>query len=91
MTSANVIEPFSLSLLCKYNLVVAIFADGVYLYIKCPTLLIWGTNDAAVSYNDALDLEKMIDNNIYMVDDFEITLKCKQFVSGPTPKSLFDK
>ena len=31
-------------------------------YIKCPTLLIWGTNDAAVSYNDALDLEKMIDN-----------------------------
>ena len=30
--------------------------------IKCPTLLIWGTNDAAVSYNDAIELEKLISN-----------------------------
>ena len=30
--------------------------------IKCPTLLIWGTNDTAVSYNDALELEKIIPN-----------------------------
>ena len=30
--------------------------------IKCPTLLIWGTLDDAVPYNDALDLEKLISN-----------------------------
>ena len=30
--------------------------------IKCPTLLIWGTNDNAVSYDDALKLEKIIPN-----------------------------
>ena len=30
--------------------------------IKCPTLLIWGTNDSAVSYDDALELEKSIPN-----------------------------
>ena len=30
--------------------------------IKCPTLLIWGTNDNAVSYDDALFLEKEIPN-----------------------------
>lgn len=30
--------------------------------IKCPTLLIWGTNDAAVSYSDALELEKLFSN-----------------------------
>lgn len=30
--------------------------------IKCPTLLIWGTNDQAVSINDAYELEKLIDN-----------------------------
>ncbi len=30
--------------------------------INCPTLLIWGTNDSAVSYNDALELEKIIPN-----------------------------
>ena len=30
--------------------------------IKCPTLLIWGTLDDAVPYNDALDLEKIISN-----------------------------
>ncbi len=30
--------------------------------IKCPTLLIWGTNDTAVPYQDALDLEKLISN-----------------------------
>ena len=30
--------------------------------IKCPTLLIWGTNDTAVPYNDAVDLEKLISN-----------------------------
>ena len=28
--------------------------------IMCPTLLIWGTNDEAVSYNDALELENLI-------------------------------
>ena len=28
--------------------------------IKCPTLLIWGTNDEAVNYNDALELESLI-------------------------------
>lgn len=28
--------------------------------IKCPTLLIWGTNDQAVSVNDAKELEKLI-------------------------------
>ena len=28
--------------------------------IKCPTLLIWGTNDEAVDYNDAVVLEKLI-------------------------------
>lgn len=30
--------------------------------IKCPTLLIWGTNDSAVPYNDAVVLEKLIPN-----------------------------
>ena len=30
--------------------------------IKCPTLLIWGTNDQAVPYADALELEKIIAN-----------------------------
>ncbi len=30
--------------------------------IKCPTLLIWGTLDEAVSINDAYELEKLIDN-----------------------------
>ena len=30
--------------------------------IKCPTLLIWGTNDEAVSINDAIELEKTIPN-----------------------------
>lgn len=30
--------------------------------IKCPTLLIWGTMDKAVSINDAYELEKLIDN-----------------------------
>ena len=30
--------------------------------IKCPTLLIWGTHDTAVSYDDALKLEKLISN-----------------------------
>ena len=30
--------------------------------IKCPTLLIWGTKDEAVSYNDAVELEKIIPN-----------------------------
>ena len=30
--------------------------------IKCPTLLIWGTNDNAVEYEDALELEKLISN-----------------------------
>lgn len=28
--------------------------------VKCPTLLIWGTNDAAVDYEDAIELEKKI-------------------------------
>ncbi len=28
--------------------------------IKCPTLLIWGTKDEAVDYEDALKLEKLI-------------------------------
>lgn len=28
--------------------------------IKCPTLLIWGTNDQAVSIDDAKELEKLI-------------------------------
>ena len=37
------------------------------------------------------DLDKIIDNNIYMVDDFEVTLKCKQFVDSPTPKNVFHK
>ena len=30
--------------------------------IKCPTLLIWGTMDKAVSINDAYELEKIIGN-----------------------------
>lgn len=30
--------------------------------IKCPTLLIWGTNDEAVPYSDAQELEKIIAN-----------------------------
>ena len=30
--------------------------------IKCPSLLIWGTNDTAVSINDAEELEKLIPN-----------------------------
>lgn len=30
--------------------------------IKCPTLLIWGTMDMAVSVDDAYELEKLIDN-----------------------------
>lgn len=30
--------------------------------IKCPTLLIWGTNDEAVSIDDAYELEKLISN-----------------------------
>lgn len=30
--------------------------------IKCPTLLIWGTMDMAVSIDDAYELEKLIDN-----------------------------
>lgn len=30
--------------------------------IKCPTLLIWGTKDEAVSYDDAVELEKLISN-----------------------------
>ena len=28
--------------------------------IKCPTLLIWGTEDTAVKYSDAVELEKLI-------------------------------
>ena len=28
--------------------------------IKCPTLLIWGTNDLQVSIDDAYELEKLI-------------------------------
>lgn len=31
--------------------------------IKAPTLIIWGTKDEAVSYNDAYELEKLIDNS----------------------------
>jgi len=30
--------------------------------VKCPTLLIWGTNDTAVPYEDAVELEKNISN-----------------------------
>ena len=30
--------------------------------IKCPTVLIWGTNDEAVSYSDAVELEKNMQN-----------------------------
>lgn len=30
--------------------------------IKCPTLLIWGTHDAAVPYEDATLLEKLVPN-----------------------------
>lgn len=30
--------------------------------IKCPTLLIWGTCDSEVPYEDAVNLEKLIDN-----------------------------
>ena len=30
--------------------------------ITCPTLLIWGTNDEAVSINDAYELEKLIND-----------------------------
>ena len=30
--------------------------------IKCPTVLIWGTEDEAVKYDDALELEKLIPN-----------------------------
>lgn len=30
--------------------------------IKCPTLLIWGTLDAQVSYQDAVELENLIPN-----------------------------
>ena len=30
--------------------------------IKCPTLLIWGTNDNAVSYDEGKELEKLIPN-----------------------------
>ena len=36
-------------------------SDQLY-KIKCPTLLIWGTMDKAVSVNDAYELEKLIDN-----------------------------
>ena len=36
-------------------------SDQLY-KIKCPTLLIWGTMDQAVSVNDAYELEKLIDN-----------------------------
>lgn len=28
--------------------------------IKCPTLLVWGTNDQAVDFEDAIELEKLI-------------------------------
>ena len=31
--------------------------------IKCPTLLIWGTEDEAVPYEDAEELEKLIKNS----------------------------
>ena len=37
------------------------------------------------------DLEKTIDNNRYMVDDFDVILNCKRFRSSTTSKSLFDK
>ncbi|MBR4178186.1 MAG: alpha/beta hydrolase [Bacilli bacterium] len=30
--------------------------------INCPTLLIWGTLDSAVDYNDGVELEKLIPN-----------------------------
>ena len=30
--------------------------------IKCPTVLIWGTNDEEAKYEDALELEKLIPN-----------------------------
>ena len=30
--------------------------------IKCPTVLVWGTNDEAVNYEDAVELEKLIPN-----------------------------
>lgn len=30
--------------------------------IKCPTVLVWGTRDEAVNYEDALELEKLIPN-----------------------------
>ena len=30
--------------------------------IKCPVVLIWGTRDDAVSYEDAIELEKLIPN-----------------------------
>lgn len=30
--------------------------------IKCPTILIWGTNDQAASIEDAYELEKLINN-----------------------------
>lgn len=36
-------------------------SDKLY-KIKCPTLLIWGTLDKAVSINDAYELEKLINN-----------------------------
>ena len=37
------------------------FTDEVH-NIKCPTLLIWGTNDEAVDYEDAVELEGLIPN-----------------------------
>lgn len=30
--------------------------------IKCPVVLVWGTRDEAVSYEDAIELEKLIPN-----------------------------
>ncbi len=30
--------------------------------IKCPTLILWGTNDTEASYEDAVELEKLIPN-----------------------------
>ena len=30
--------------------------------IKCPTLLVWGTNDSEVDYEDAVELEMLIPN-----------------------------
>jgi pimeloyl-ACP methyl ester carboxylesterase len=30
--------------------------------VKCPTLLIWGTNDTQVDYEDAVKLEQLINN-----------------------------